>query len=340
MTLFYELWFPKTTQNITIVAPPSSDGLPDAELTSANYALLDRLGDRDTVYAIGKLLSRRYPRAVIHLCSAEDLTRLNFSQNFVIIGGPGGLVTAASSKPDPMSGNAACRHFSERFRSRFSYSDDCEELRVGSQALRATVDSLGHMTKDFGVFAAFVNPYLRSTRIIMLHGIHTLGVLGAARLFDGELDSAPNFALLEKADAPPWQTLKNGFECYFDVNILFGEVECPALDASNIFALREKPDQRELATGASATEEVPASILSSEELRTDVLARLRVAKQQALTANQRALDLLITDIAAIRNPELECIRAILEICRKNARIPPENIRAIRSVLDDHPDETS
>jgi hypothetical protein len=332
--LFYELWFPKNTQNITIVAPPSNDGLADAELTSRNYALLDRLGDRDTIYAIGKLLSRRYPNAVIHLASAEDFKRPNFSQNFVIIGGPGGVESALSGTLDPLVGNPVCRHFSDRFLSRFRYSEDCETLHVGVDSFVATNDAQGHMTKDYGVFTAFVNPYLRSTRIVMLHGIHTLGVLGAARLFDGQLDSVRNFAQLEQLEGLDWKVLRGGFECFFSVNILYGEVECPSFDAGNIFALNDRSGTMMTRTTLFPAGQEPKSLMSATELRRDIVDRLKVARQQTLSVNLPDLNQILSSIEAIAQPELDLMQRILEACRQNSRVPPASIRKIKDILND------
>lgn len=329
--LFYDLWFPRNTQNITIVAPPSSDNLADAELTSSNYALLDRLGDRDSIYAMGKLLSRRYPRAVIHLASADDFKRPNFSQNFVIIGGPGSK-DAPPGTVDPMVGNRVCRDFSGRLSSRFHYSDDCETLHLDGKSLVAQNDAEGHMTKDHGVFTAFVNPYLRSTRIVMLHGIHTLGVLGATRLFDGELDSTPNFTLLEQMSDPGWDSLRDGFECLFEVNILYGEVECPTLDPANIFTLR-KFDTAIKRPAAPASLDHGTSIISASELRDDILHRLEVARQQTLSMHEGTIADLHKAMKEIGDPDTELMQRILEICRQNIKIPPENVKAIRSLLN-------
>ena len=338
--LFYELWFPKNTQNITIVAPPSNDGLADAELTSRNYALLDRLGDRDTIYAMGKLLSRRYPNAVIHLASTEDFERANFSQNFVIIGGPGGVDRAQPGTLDPLVGNRICRHFSDRFASHFRYSEDCETLHLGDSSFVASSDAQGHMTNDYGVFAAFVNPYLRSTRVVMLHGIHTLGVLGAARLFDGQIDSAPNFALLEQATEPAWKDLRSGFECFFEVNILYGEVECPSLEAANVFPLSDRSATVRKRSIASLPLQEPKSLMSADELRRDVIARLTVARQQTLPVNHPHLDRLLADIEAIGQPDLDRMQRILEVCRQNVRVPPDSIKKITELLNDHTTEAS
>lgn len=337
---FYDLWFPKHTRNITIVAPPSSDGLEDAKLTSPNYAMLDRLGDRDSVYSIGKLLSRRYPAAVIHLVSSEDFARQSLAQNFVIIGGPGGVAdSGASSDPNPLVGNQACRKFAERNKSRFAYSADCEVLVIGNQKFAAEFDSSGYLIKDHGVFSASSNPYLRSTRIVLLHGIHTLGVLGATRVFDGELDSHSNFSTLADAVSAKPRLLDEGFECHFPVDVMHGEVECPEISIEAIFAL--KASSATNATGLQSSGFLPqSSILSALDLRAEIVQLVEVALQQTLEANREILTTIQKKITEWNSPTLEMAQQILDVCRRNQRIPPEYANEILRILSNDNTKTS
>lgn len=330
--LFYDLWFPRLARNITIVAPPSSDGLEDAKLTSPNYAMLDRLGDRDSIYSIGKLLSRRYPAAVIHLVSSEDFARQSLAQNFVIIGGPGGVTdSGASSGPNPLVGNQACRKFAERNKSRFIYSEDCEALVIGKQKFEAEFDSSGYLIKDHGVFSVSSNPYLRSTRIVLLHGIHTLGVLGATRVFDGELDSLSNFAMLADAVSAQPRLLDEGFECHFPVDVMHGEVECPEVSIEAIFALKASSIAN--ATGLQNSGVLPQkSMLSALDLRAEIAQLLEVALQQTLEANRGILTTIRKKVNEWDSPNFELAQQILDICRKNQRIPPEYANEILRIL--------
>ncbi|GHU13794.1 hypothetical protein FACS1894161_4070 [Spirochaetia bacterium] len=92
------------------------------------------------------------------------------------------------------------------------------------------------MTNDYGYFSAFQNPLLGTTRIILLHGIHTLGVLGATRIFDGcESNSIANLNLLNKYFNERPDKLKYNFETFFEVKVTRGVVSCPLLDDNSIF---------------------------------------------------------------------------------------------------------
>lgn len=125
-SIFYDLWFPKYTQSITIVGTPADDNLEDAKLTSPNYALMDNLGDRDSIYEIGKLLSRKYQNALIDLRCSKNFDAQSLTKNLVVIGGPGG---SYNNSEDTIDGNEVCRIFSqEHIKTKISYSDDCENL--------------------------------------------------------------------------------------------------------------------------------------------------------------------------------------------------------------------
>lgn len=329
---FFDIWFPKNTQNITIVAPPSFDDLRDAELTSSNYALLDRLGDRDSIYSMGKLLSRRYPNAVIHLVSSEDFSRQSLSRNFVVLGGPGGLHQSSEPRTtDTLDGNEACRLFTARLGSRFSYTNDCERLVVANTQYTSSYDMKGYMIKDYGVFAAFQNPHLRSTRIVMLHGIHTLGVLGATRIFDGDLDSIGNFDVLREAIG---ERLSTGFETFFEVDVMHGEVECPNLKGDQVFALEKPNPPTSAGVRGVETKQLELATISAEELKKESIALVRIAEQQTLASNKADLNRLHVRIDSMKHPSLETMQKVLEICRRNSRIPPESVASITRILDD------
>jgi len=248
---FYDVWFPKKTTEITIVAPPSYDDLEDAELESLDYAFFDSIGDRDTVYAIGKLLSKQYPQAVIKLTCSKDFNKnYSFDSNFVVIGGPGGKVYNEELKDwDMLYGNEVCQVFSERIKSKVSYSEDCETMLCEGQQYRASYNKKGHTTSDYGYFAAFQNPYLKSRRVVLLHGLHTLGVLGASRLFHSDVDACDNLEFLANLLAKSDST-EVSFETFFKVLVSTGQVECPEMHAEQIFIIRRDTTRALTETGS------------------------------------------------------------------------------------------
>ncbi len=327
-TFFYELWFPKNTTDITVIAPPSYDNLPDAELTSPNYALLDRLWDRDSIYAIGKLLSRRYPKATIHLSCSDDLANQSLYKNLVIIGGPGGIVlNTQTNKMEPSFGNEACRLFSKKIDTSIAYTNDCEIMLFGNCKYESEYDDNSVMSLDYGYFSSFKNPLLRRTKVIMLHGSHTLGVLGATRVFDGEEDSEPNFDTLRKKYNAEG-TLRNvQFEVFFKVAAANGEVECPCIEEDKVLELfvANEPKKRE--------RQKPNWSSQSLDLRTQIESILKVAIGNAnLDTKKKELKTLLKLYKGNETLSEPALQELLQLCNENPSIPQDTIDHMKGVL--------
>ena len=164
----------------------------------------------------------------------------------------------------------------------------------------------------------------------MLHGIHTLGVVGATRVLDGDYDSLRNFEAVEGHPKFKFDLLKPGFECFFDVGMMHGEVECPSLDSNRIFPLDEGREVTLNNTHKESEVKARSSILSAADLQQEILGLVAVAAQQTLPENRLALQDVRRRIADISSPRLEQMQAILDICRRNPRIPPESVTLIRN----------
>jgi hypothetical protein len=164
----------------------------------------------------------------------------------------------------------------------------------------------------------------------MLHGIHTLGVLGATRVLDGDLDSIGNFDVLREAIGG----LGSAFEGFFEVDVMHGEVECPRLRADQVFSL-EKPSQRFFADGVRGpAEQLQISPISADDLRRESVALVQIAAHQTIDSNKENLRRLHRRLDNVSQPSLRIMQEVLDICRRNNRIPPENVAAICKVLDD------
>ncbi len=242
---FFKIWFPKNTKQISIV--PGKEPYPnlDADVTSCNYALLDYIGDKDAVYETAKLLSRRYPNADILLEPSDKKSQLqNFDCHMVVIGGPGGdEYINPNGMQETSNGNDITKllMFSESYiikqsvisRSIVRYTSDCEHLLLGNtHDYSADYDKNGIMTSDYGYFASIVNPWNPKYRIIIIHGIHTLGVLGAVKIFSDEVFSAENIQMLEKLGLSKSFI---EFECIFKVPVFNGKIGVPRLSMENLY---------------------------------------------------------------------------------------------------------
>lgn len=326
-TLFNQIWFPRGVQEITIVAPPSYDDLKDADIKSPNYSLLDRLGDRDSVYTMGKLLSRKYPKAKLHLMSSEDIKQTSLSRNFVIIGGSGGrYFDAETKKIEYFQGNELCRIFSEKIRSRVRYSDDCESMVFNSEEYKSVYNAKGYLIKDFGYFATFKNPFYKRARIVLIHGVHTLGVMGAARVFDGDFDSQASFKIMNEILNTNSLNKEIEFESIFEVDVTNGEVECPIINPKSIWNLfaNEKPNLQESAL----------LTVNDSKIKEEVVQLIKLAINESETdAKKTALGKLFELIKNWTIKDIENIKSVYNICSRNHTIPDANIRKITKIIN-------
>lgn len=326
---FYNLWFPKTTKEITIIAPPADDNLKDAELTSSNYALLDRLGDRDSIYTLGKLLSRKYPKALIHLMSSENFQHQSLLKNYVIIGGPGGLITnSETGKKERFEGNEACVVFSEKIESKISYTDDCESLQFDNIKYQSEYSEKGYMCLDYGYFASIKNPFLRTNKIIMIHGSHTLGVLGSIRVFDDLEDSKTNYQILHTYLKNNKDLADLEFETFFKVEVTNGEPMCPSIANSIIIPLQDSKD--------ILFQHKHDTIIhhSLSKLKESIESKIRIAINNTnIEDKKNKLEYFLTEFINLESISEKQLTDIDKLCEENPSIPEEYIISMRGILN-------
>lgn len=236
-SMFYKLWFSKKTQSIVIVVSPEEDKPQDANIYSRNYGFMDNVGDKDAILEIVKLLSKKYPKAELDIRSADtyEPSYKNLRKNIVVIGGPGGSeyeMLDGTLVDD--CGNKICREFGKKINSKVSYSNDCETMIVDDNKYKAQYESDGIMEADYGYFCAMPNPFNHESRVILIHGIHTLGVVGAAIAFSDDSIAESNFQILNELFS---KETKNEimFETFFNVAVHKGQAFCPTINAKDIF---------------------------------------------------------------------------------------------------------
>lgn len=234
--LVYELWFPRDTTTIWVVCPQCKDPGEFAKPSNPDYTYLDNLGDTDALLEIMVFLARYYPKASIEKISADHLPTGHTKSNLVVIGGPGSC--------DDI-GNRVCLDMMASMRSRVSYSEDCESMLVTSDApelieLRAEMRSdvtdtasadYFSVRQDYGYFSRFPNPLNRNATVVLVNGIHTAGVLGAAKAF-AHHEGLDNYHSVFNSGASP-----RSFECYFEVGVINGDVSVPSVSPENIYSL-------------------------------------------------------------------------------------------------------
>lgn len=254
--LVYRFWFPRETTAIWVVCPQIHEPGEYADRSSPDYTYLDNLGDTDALLELMVFLSQYYPKATIEQFSADDLPDGHTSGNLVVIGGPGSTEIS----------NEVCRGLMSAIDSRVSYSHDCEMMNVvreGAAAAElraeygvrksgekpfalaprkgiiATLTTLfvkqqpaKELAKDWGYFARFRNPLNENATVVLANGLHTAGVVGAARAFSDRRETLRNYHTVFESGVDVSE-----FECVFPVLVLNGEPKVPAVAAANILQL-------------------------------------------------------------------------------------------------------
>lgn len=223
------IWFPNDVKTVHVVTSTESEKrVQFAAPESDNYMLLESLGDKDSLLSVVTFLNRHYRNINISLYAADSFTG-SLEDNIVVIGGPG---------DDEGDGNPVCEIFSNKMQVKISYSEDCEKLFYKGQEYVA--EKKGNKTvKDWGYFARFQNPFNPRTSVVLVHGIHTFGVLGAAKVFSDHPSAQGNIRkVMKKLNLDDIK--KASFECFFPVDILQQSVVCPDIDEDFILPLSKK----------------------------------------------------------------------------------------------------
>jgi len=224
-----KIWFPNDVKTIHIVTSTESEKrIQFASPEADNYMLLESLGDKDSLLAVVTFLNRIYRNINTPMYAADNFSG-SIEDDIVVIGGPG---------DDDGDGNSLCNIFSDKMKVKVSYSEDCEEMFIKGQKYKAKKQ--GNKTiMDYGYFARFPNPLNPRASVVLIHGIHTFGVLGAAKAFSDHPSAQGNIRkVLKKLKLDDIK--KASFECFFPVDILQQSVVCPEIDEDNIFLLAKK----------------------------------------------------------------------------------------------------
>ncbi|MBF0176961.1 MAG: hypothetical protein HQL63_08960 [Magnetococcales bacterium] len=226
------IWFPQETGAIHIVASKSTDNLYSSNPNHRNHVYLEQFSDKDTVLELMVFLSRNYSSRVHKYTSDEFPGKQLLRDNLVVIGGPG--------IDDVLPGNPICREFNRTIRSAIKYAEDGESLNLESgdsiQVIRPEYHD-GLLLIDYGYFARFPNPFDPSASVIMVHGLHTSGVLGAALAFSDLPQAAENFRTVRGKFAGFSRNVVS-FEALFQVKRVAGNVQVPKINEEWVFPLQ------------------------------------------------------------------------------------------------------
>jgi hypothetical protein len=224
-----KIWFSNDVNNIHVITSTEAEKREKFSLpTSDNYMLLESLGDKDSLLEVIAFLNRHYRSPNVSMYAADDYTN-NMEGNFVVIGGPG---------DDEGDGNRICKIFMDKMNVKVSYSEDCENLLYDKKSFNATKEK-NKTIRDYGYFARFPNPFNPNSAVVLINGIHTFGVLGAAKAFSDHPSAQGNIRkVLMKLKLD--NIKQAAFECFFPVDVFQQTVVCPDIDENFILGLSKK----------------------------------------------------------------------------------------------------
>lgn len=224
-----KIWFQNDVRTIHVVTSTESEKrIQFSAPESDNYMLLESLGDKDSLLSVITFLNRHYRNINTPMYAADSFSS-SLEDNIIVIGGPG---------DDDGDGNPVCKIFTDKVQSKITYSEDCEKLLYKKQEYLAKKQ--GNKTvMDWGYFARFPNPFNPKSSVVLVHGIHTFGVLGAAKAFSDHPSAQGNIRkVMKKLNLDDIK--QASFECFFPVEVLQQSVVCPDIDEVNIFPFEKK----------------------------------------------------------------------------------------------------
>lgn len=224
-----KIWFPTDVGTIHLVAPVETEKPEFASTESRNYIFLNNLQDIDSVLEVSNFLNRTYRNTKICMYASDEFSK-HTDENLVIIGGPG----------EDGDGNAICAEIMELMDVKINYCFDEEDETMIYDGKTFTAEYKGgKITKDYGYFARFPNPLNPRASVILIHGIHTFGVLGAAKVLSDIPAAQGNIRkILKKLNLDDIK--EASFECFFPVNVFKQTVMCPEIEYIHILPLTKK----------------------------------------------------------------------------------------------------
>ncbi len=221
-----KIWFPNDAGEIHIVTSTEPDKRKEYSLPeSPNYMFLESLGDKDSLLEVMTFLNRKYKNINLRMFAADNYNN-NYEDNMVVIGGPG---------DEDGDANNVCRVMMNKMNLQVCYSTNCEKLLFKHFEFKASKHKK-KIIQDYGYFARFPNPFNPRKSVILIHGIHTFGVLGAAKVFSDHPSAQGNIRkLMKKLNLE--DITHAAFECFFPVEIIQQNVMCPQIDEKYILPI-------------------------------------------------------------------------------------------------------
>ena len=285
----HNIWFPKATKEIVIIVSEEAETKKseDSATTAENYAYLDNVGDKDTLFEVSIFLARHYPNASLKtLFPREFNEREDLNKNLVIIGGP--------------AHNETYSRFKKKLNTSIGYNLENWTITMDEKSYESDYSEEIGMQVDYGSFSSFRNPFMNNHRVILINGISTFGAHGAFYAFSDKDEAIPNYIYIcEKMSMGD----NIGFEVLVSVNVhnchlrdcTKVSIDCPHVNSENIKTYHSLAHAE---VSNSLTEGRKIMITNSDKKRVDLLQR-KLSSQ--ITTRIRLID----SLAKTRDPLLE-----------------------------------
>jgi hypothetical protein len=185
-------WGLRGETSVHLVCPeiPEEDRIIYANAKQRDYLRLGKFADIDSLYHLKAFLAKYFPEIQCSECTSEELATSAYTETLILIGGP--------------AWNKVTADMGSRIRLPWIYrdggrgnDDPLEDSRTGVRHL-PMLGADGSLLQDIGLFVRVPNPANRRRHLFMINGIRTYGVLGAARCFINNGESAENCLMVTK----------------------------------------------------------------------------------------------------------------------------------------------
>lgn len=218
---FKSLWGFNENDHVYIICPELPEPKKKQELEPEEYLYLGKYGDIDSFREAHISLSKLYPRLKIDSCTSKEFKEYSgtsYEDNLILIGGPDyNKITEEFMKHTP-----------------FEFLEENETTILGNKSSNQRFKSNIGKGIDYGFFCKIPNPW-SNKKLIMINGIHTYGVHGAAKCFSlfDEQDIPSNNCkeVIEELGDDP------NFAIILETNIIDKRVMTPKINRKDLIAL-------------------------------------------------------------------------------------------------------
>jgi hypothetical protein len=182
---FHSLWGFNNNDLVYIVCPELDDPEKRQNPEPGEFLYLSKYGDIDAFLMVIKSLVKLYPQLKIIWCTGEEFEiqcENPYEQNLILIGGPdyNKITEVFMSESNFDYGIVKGKTILINKKTKKKYTPSTKSLENVVLGI------------DYGFFLKKINPKNKNKKLIMINGVHTYAVFGAAKCF---LDETGNIAV-------------------------------------------------------------------------------------------------------------------------------------------------